>query len=186
MCGICGGWLSGGVSHEALDHSMENMRHRGPDDHGQYFDGPVALGMVRLAVIDLAGGHQPVFNEDRSVVVVFNGEIYNYRELMAELRQSGHVFRSDSDTEVLVHLYEEVGADLCERLRGMFTFAIWDTRRRRLLLARDRFGKKPLYYATDHDGGIIFASELKGLRPLMQAAGTRRTALRRRPRAGAA
>jgi asparagine synthase (glutamine-hydrolysing) len=170
MCGICGGWLPGGVSPEAVGRALDNMRHRGPDDSGRHFDGPAALGMVRLSIIDLDGGHQPVFNEDRSVAVVFNGEIYNYRELMAELKQKGHRFRSASDTEVLVHLYEEVGANMCERLRGMFALAIWDTRQRRLFLARDRFGKKPLYYARTAEGGIVFASELKGLRPLMHAA----------------
>ena len=171
MCGICGGWLPEGIPAEVMDRSLENMRHRGPDDSGRYADGPVALGMVRLSIIDLAGGHQPVFNEDRSIAVVFNGEIYNYRELMAELKQRGHRFQTASDTEVLVHLYEEAGADLCERLRGMFALAILDTRRRRLLLARDRFGKKPLYYARTAEGGIVFASELKSLRPLMRAAG---------------
>jgi asparagine synthase (glutamine-hydrolysing) len=171
MCGICGGWLAGGLPGEAVDRALINMRHRGPDRSGRHCDGPLALGMVRLSIIDLGdGGSQPMFNEDGSIAVVFNGEIYNYRELAAELRQKGHRFRGDSDTEVLVHLYEEMGENLSSRLRGMFAFALWDSRRRRLLLVRDRFGKKPLYYARTPGGGIVFASELKGLRPLMEAA----------------
>lgn len=171
MCGICGAWIPGGVAPEAIDLAMKEMRHRGPDDRGQWADGPVSLGMVRLSIIDLAGGHQPVFNEDGSIAVVFNGEIYNYQELAAELKKKGHQFKTVSDTEVLVHLYEEFGAEMYSRLNGMFAFAIWDSRRHRLSLARDRFGKKPFYYARTRNQGLLFASELKALRPLMRAVG---------------
>jgi asparagine synthase (glutamine-hydrolysing) len=143
------------------------IRHRGPDDQGYRIEGgpglSLALGMRRLSIIDLATGRQPVANEDETVWVVFNGEIYNYRELRASLIRSGHRFRTNSDTEVLVHLYEEEGVDGIQRLRGMFAYAIWDSRDRTLLLVRDRFGKKPLYYAVLPEG-LYFGSELKCLR----------------------
>jgi asparagine synthase (glutamine-hydrolysing) len=139
------------------------MRHRGPDDQGTFVEGGCAIGMRRLSIIDLEGGHQPIANEDGSVVVVFNGEIYNYRELRAHLIAAGHRLITQSDTETLVHLYEDEGIEGLKRLRGMFAFAIWDRRRRRLFLARDRFGKKPLYFAH-LDDGLYFASELKCLR----------------------
>jgi asparagine synthase (glutamine-hydrolysing) len=143
------------------------IRHRGPDDQGYHIEsGPglnMALGMRRLSVIDLATGRQPMSNEDGTVWVVFNGEIYNYRELRASLIRSGHRFRTNSDTEVLVHLYEEEGVDGIQRLRGMFAYAIWDSRDQSLLLVRDRFGKKPLYYAVLPEG-LYFGSELKCLR----------------------
>jgi len=171
MCGIVGAWSAEGLSDEALRTALNCIQHRGPDDSGEFRDGPVALGMRRLAIIDLAGGRQPLGNEDGTVMVVFNGEIYNYRELAEELRRKGHVFKTDSDTEVLAHLYEEEGPMLCERLRGMFAFALWDARCQTLLLARDRFGKKPLYYARTPAGGLVFASELKALRPLAAASG---------------
>jgi len=137
------------------------IRHRGPDDSGYFVADEVALGMRRLSIIDVAGGAQPIGNEDASLQVVFNGEIYNHRALRAEL-QHRHVLRSHSDTEVLVHLYEELGVDLVTRLRGMFAFALWDSRRERLLVARDRLGIKPLYYWPT-DGGVVFASELRSL-----------------------
>ncbi len=136
--------------------------HRGPDDDGLFARGPVALAARRLSIIDLDHGHQPIANEDGSVVVVQNGEIYNYRELKRELEGSGHRFRTDCDTEVLVHLYEQHGDAFAERLRGMFAVAIWDEREGRLLLARDRFGIKPLYYRL-HEGSLSFASELKAM-----------------------
>jgi len=143
------------------------IRHRGPDDQGYHVEsGPglsMALGMRRLSIVDLATGHQPISNEDGTVWVVCNGEIYNYRELRASLILSGHHFRTNSDTEVLVHLYEEEGVNGIERLRGMFAYAIWDSRERILLLVRDRFGKKPLYYAVPPEG-LYFGSELKCLR----------------------
>jgi asparagine synthase (glutamine-hydrolysing) len=140
------------------------MIHRGPDEEGVYLAPGVALGMRRLSIIDLSSGQQPVSNEDGTVWVVFNGEIYNYRELRQRLIARGHKLRTSSDTETIVHLYEDYGAQCVDHLRGMFTFAIWDTRRRQLLVARDRLGIKPLYYA-ELDGGVAFASELK---PMLQ------------------
>ncbi len=141
----------------------DRIRHRGPDDEGLYVDGGCAIGMRRLSIIDLSTGHQPISNEDGSVWIVFNGEIYNYQELRADLMARGHQFRTASDTETLVHLYEQDGTEGLNRLRGMFAFAIWDARRSRLLLARDRFGKKPLYYAV-LPTGIYFGSEISCLR----------------------
>ena len=136
--------------------------HRGPDDWGTFIEGGFGLGMRRLSIIDLAGGHQPIANEDGTVQVVLNGEIYNHEELRRELRARGHQFRTRTDTEVLVHLYEDEGERMLQRLRGMFAFAIWDRRRRRLLLARDHFGQKPLFY-TERGGRLTFASEIKAL-----------------------
>jgi asparagine synthase (glutamine-hydrolysing) len=136
--------------------------HRGPDSDGELLDGPVGLAARRLSIIDLEGGDQPIANEDGTAHVVQNGEIYNFRELRAELEQAGHRFSTRSDTEVLVHLYEEHGEGFAERLRGMFAVAIWDARRRRLVVARDRFGIKPLYY-RDKSGELMFASELRAL-----------------------
>lgn len=138
------------------------LEHRGPDSRGLHIDAGVGLGIQRLRVIDLATGDQPIFNEDGSVAVVLNGEIYNYRELRAQLERSGHRFATQSDTEVIAHLYEEDGADLVQRLHGMFGLAVWDAKRQRLLLARDRVGKKPLYYAHRGDE-LSFASELGAL-----------------------
>lgn len=140
----------------------ERMVHRGPDSEGLLVANGVALGMRRLAIIDLITGEQPVHNEDRSVAAILNGEIYNYRELRHELEQRGHRFRSQSDTEVLPHLYEEYGEEMVERLNGMFALALWDSRRRRLVLARDRFGEKPLYWGV-FDNTLLFASEAKVL-----------------------
>jgi asparagine synthase (glutamine-hydrolysing) len=140
------------------------LDHRGPDDRGYYWDREVALGHCRLAIIDVAGGKQPMANEDGTVLVTFNGEIYNYTELRGELSRAGHRFGTATDTEVLVHLYEEVGEQLPEHLNGMFAFALWDARKRQLLLARDRFGEKPLYYSRSLPGfRFCFASELKAL-----------------------
>jgi len=139
------------------------IRHRGPDDEGIYTEGPCGIGMRRLSIIDLSTGHQPISNEDGSIWVVFNGEIYNYQELREELIGLGHSFATNSDTETLVHLYEEKGQVGLQQLRGMFAYAIWDSRTRKILLVRDRFGKKPLYYA-DTPAGLYFASELKCLR----------------------
>jgi asparagine synthase (glutamine-hydrolysing) len=165
MCGICGvvaAEREGAPDLEAVARMSDRLVHRGPDDDGLFHEGPVALAARRLSIIDLAHGHQPIENEDRSCVVVQNGEIYNYRELKRELEGRGHRFATDCDTEVLVHLYEEHGEEFVERLRGMFAIALWDKRRRRLLLARDRFGIKPLYY-READGGLAFASELKAM-----------------------
>ncbi len=168
MCGICGLLQVGGgapVNAELLTRMRDLIAHRGPDDAGSYVapDGRVGLANRRLSIIDLsAGGHQPLANEDGTVWIAFNGEIYNYRELRPALLARGHVFASQSDTEVIVHLYEEYGADCVQHLRGMFAFAIWDARRQELFLARDRLGEKPLYYAHA-DGSFMFASEIKSL-----------------------
>jgi asparagine synthase (glutamine-hydrolysing) len=170
MCGIAGivrayrdqAHSDGGIDHAAIHRMCEAIVHRGPDDEGIFVKAGVGLGMRRLSIIDLAGGHQPVFNEDKTVWIVFNGEIYNFPELRIELEKSGHRFASHSDTEVIVHLYEEFGADCVDKLRGMFAFALYDERRRKLLLARDRFGKKPLHYALVGDR-LLFGSEIKSI-----------------------
>jgi asparagine synthase (glutamine-hydrolysing) len=165
MCGICGlVSLDGATTPDpaALAAMNETLLHRGPDSDGSMIDGPCGLAMRRLSIIDLAGGDQPIGNEDGRIQVIQNGEIYNYRELMEELRRRGHTFSTHSDTEVLVHLYEERGPSFVEALRGMFAIAIWDSRHGRLLLTRDRFGIKPLYYRVA-GGQLSFASELKAL-----------------------
>jgi asparagine synthase (glutamine-hydrolysing) len=163
MCGICGiVERDGSPDLGAVARMSARLVHRGPDDDGLFHRGQVALAARRLSIIDLEHGRQPIANEDGSVTVVQNGEIYNYRELKRELEASGHRFATDCDTEVLVHLYEEHGDAFVERLRGMFGLAVWDDRERRLLLARDRFGIKPLYYRLA-DGTLSFASELKAL-----------------------
>ena len=165
MCGIVGivhRERDRPVAPETLRRMCAAIRHRGPDDEGLFVDGGVGLGMRRLSIIDLSGGRQPIFNEDGSKVIVFNGEIYNYQELRRELVARGHVFRSNGDTETVLHLYEEMGPDCVTRLRGMFAFAIWDAHAGTLFLARDRFGIKPLYVVTAA-WGLAFASELKAL-----------------------
>src|SRR6058998_4094977 len=147
MCGICGiASTRGTVDPGRLAAMSATLVQRGPDSDGAYVDGPVGLAARRLSIIDLETGDQPIANEDGTVVVVQNGEIYNYDELTRELVRAGHRFRTHGDTEVLVHAYEEWGTAFAERLRGMFAFAIWDARTRRLVLARDRYGIKPLYY----------------------------------------
>ena len=161
MCGIAGYLLESGTPLEPTVRKMcDQIRHRGPDDEGIRTEPYCGLGMRRLSIIDLATGHQPISNEDGTIWVVFNGEIYNFQELRDWLEKKGHRFTTHSDTEVLVHLYEEEGTEGIQRLRGMFTFAIWDRPRQKLTLARDRFGKKPLYYARSN-GAFYFASELK-------------------------
>jgi asparagine synthase (glutamine-hydrolysing) len=165
MCGIAGFIdveRSRDNAEQLIDRMCRVIRHRGPDDQGVWVGDGVALGMRRLSIIDLAGGHQPIFNEDQSILVVLNGEIYNYRELQKELQERGHHFRTNSDTEAIVHAYEEYGDDCVKHLRGMFTLAIWDRNRRRLLAARDRFGKKPLNYYWDGER-LIFGSEIKSI-----------------------
>jgi asparagine synthase (glutamine-hydrolysing) len=147
-----------------LDRMCLVIAHRGPDDQGVFFKGPVALGMRRLSIIDLSGGHQPITGCDGLVTIVFNGEIYNYRDLQRDLIARGHNFKTDSDTEVIVHAYEEYGSDCVQQLRGMFAFAIWNEANRELFIARDRVGKKPLYYMMTREGTFIFGSELKSLR----------------------
>src|SRR5213596_3331249 len=149
MCGICGVVSSnGGAVAERVAAMSATLIHRGPDSFGKFSDGDVALAARRLSIIDLETGDQPISNEDGSMHVVQNGEIYNYRELRRELERAGHRFRTHGDTEVILHLYEQHGDRFAGRLRGMFAAAIWDTRRRQLLLARDRFGIKPLYYSA--------------------------------------
>lgn len=163
MCGIAGKVSGRGAVPEGLIAAMcAAQAHRGPDSRGIHLGDGVGLGIQRLRVIDIETGDQPIYNEDRSVAVVLNGEIYNYRELRAELRARGHNFATDGDTEVIAHLYEEHGERLVEHLNGMFAFALWDERERRLLIGRDRVGKKPLYYC-DRDGELSFASELAAL-----------------------
>jgi asparagine synthase (glutamine-hydrolysing) len=165
MCGICGVVAfdrDRTVEPRIVKAMADSIRHRGPDDEGLYAGGQAVLGHRRLSIIDLATGHQPIANEDETVWIVFNGEIYNFQELRRDLLAKGHRFKTNSDTEVIVHLYEEYGSDCVSRLRGMFAFAIWDKRNRSLFLARDRVGIKPLYY-TIIDGQLLFASEIKAL-----------------------
>ncbi len=165
MCGIAG-FLHLSADQRQAQHLIEAMcqaiRHRGPDAQGTWCDETIALGARRLAIIDRQGGQQPIFNEDGSILVVFNGELYNYRQLREQLERRGHRFCTQSDTEVLVHAYEEHGTACPQHLRGMFAFALWDRSRHRLLLARDRFGKKPLHYFWDGQR-LLFASEIKAL-----------------------
>src|SRR5215468_1321844 len=167
MCGICGiaipKQLNRRVSESRLVAMRDTLTHRGPDDAGLYLDGGVGLGHRRLSIVDVGGGRQPMANEDHGVWIVFNGEIYNHRDLRPGLEERGHRYRTVSDTETIIHLYEESGARAAESLSGMFAFAIWDSARRRLLLARDRMGIKPLYYALTEDGSLYFASEIKAL-----------------------
>src|SRR5580700_3200882 len=164
VCGIAGivGRRGDVIDPADVRQMCQTIVHRGPDDEGIYAHGPAGLGMRRLSIIDLAGGKQPIHNEDRTVWVVFNGEIYNFPELRRELEGQGHEFHTHSDTEVIVHLYEEMGADCVKKLRGMFAIALYDTKQDTLLLARDRLGKKPLHYAL-HQGNLYFASEIKSI-----------------------
>ncbi|NLJ28614.1 MAG: asparagine synthase (glutamine-hydrolyzing) [Deltaproteobacteria bacterium] len=161
MCGIFGK-VTKNLSREELEQASNSLVHRGPDDAGIYISPLIGLGHRRLSIIDLAGGHQPVFNEDGSKCIVFNGEIFNYVGLRDQLISKGHVFSTRSDTETILHAYEEWGETCVERLRGMFAFAIWDEKSKELFLARDRLGIKPLFYA-EHDGAFYFASEMKAI-----------------------
>src|SRR5437763_6359042 len=166
MCGIVGIFdLSGkrNIPRELVARMNESQLHRGPDEGGFHFEPGVGLGHRRLSIIDLSTGQQPLYNEDGSVVIVYNGEIYNYRDLIPELIGLGHTFKTKSDTEVIVHAWEQWGEDCVRRLRGMFAFALWDRNRETLFLARDRLGVKPLYYARLRDGNLIFGSELKSM-----------------------
>ncbi len=167
MCGICGiaipKQLNGRVNESRLVAMRDSLTHRGPDDADILIDGSVGLGHRRLSIVDLGGGGQPMANEDDSVWIAFNGEIYNHRELRPMLEERGHLYRSSSDTETIIHLYEEFGLRGVEKLRGMFAYAIWDGPRRRLVIARDRLGIKPLYYVVKDDGTLYFASEIKAL-----------------------
>src|SRR5277367_3782035 len=164
MCGIAGmvGSERGGVEAATIHRMCQSIVHRGPDEEGIFVKDGAGLGVRRLSIIDLAGGRQPVFNEDKTICVVYNGEIYNFPELRRELESRGHHFYTHADTEVIVHLYEDMGRDCVKKLRGMFAFAIYDCCNRRLLLARDRLGIKPLHYAFA-DGRLLFASEIKSI-----------------------
>jgi asparagine synthase (glutamine-hydrolysing) len=165
MCGIAGvvsASRESNINEGLVRHMCDQIVYRGPDDEGIYVADGAGLGMRRLSIIDLSGGHQPVFNEDRNAWIVFNGEIYNFPELRPELESRGHRFYTKTDTEVIIHLYEEMGADCVKKLRGMFALALYDKTKRKLTLARDRLGKKPLYYAL-HKGNLYFASEVKSI-----------------------
>jgi len=165
MCGIAGvvsATRESNITEALVHHMCEQIVYRGPDDEGLYVADGAGLGMRRLSIIDLSGGHQPVFNEDRSAWIVFNGEIYNFPELRPQLESRGHRFYTNTDTEVIIHSYEEMGADCVKKLRGMFALAIYDKTKRKLTLARDRLGKKPLHYAF-HKGNLYFASEIKSI-----------------------
>ncbi|MFY9554642.1 MAG: asparagine synthase (glutamine-hydrolyzing) [Blastocatellia bacterium] len=167
MCGICGIAVpidsDRSIDESVLIRMRDALKHRGPDEAGVFTDQQVGLGHRRLSIVDLNGGRQPMPNEDLTIWISYNGEIYNHRDLRPGLEQRGHTYRSACDTETIIHLYEEYGARLVEHLRGMFAFAIWDSRRRSLLLARDRLGIKPLYYAMTPDNSIYFASEIKAI-----------------------
>ena len=168
MCGINGIALSsrapeGRVERAALERMRDVIRHRGPDDCGIFVDGAAGLGHRRLSIVDVSGGRQPMPNEDSTLHLVYNGEIYNHADYREGLEARGHTYRTHCDTETILHLYEEKGARCVEDLRGMFAFAIWDSRRRELFIARDRLGVKPLYYVRRDDGSLFFASEIKAL-----------------------
>jgi asparagine synthase (glutamine-hydrolysing) len=165
MCGIAGvvsATRESNITEALVRHMCNQITYRGPDDEGIYVADGAGLGMRRLSIIDLSGGHQPVFNEDRSAWIVYNGEVYNFPELRPELESRGHRFYTKTDTEVIIHLYEEMGADCVTKLRGMFGLAIYDKTKRKLILARDRLGKKPLHYAL-HNGNLYFGSEIKSI-----------------------
>lgn len=165
MCGICGvfdTYQRNRVDKETLQRMCDVLKHRGPDDEGIFVDKNIGLGHRRLSIIDLAGGHQPIYNENHSIWIVFNGEIYNHNELRKNLEQKGHHYYTLSDTESIIHSYEEWGDDCVNELRGMFAFCIWDSKKNKLLMARDRLGVKPLYYMFK-DGRLIFASEIKSI-----------------------
>lgn len=169
MCGICGQFNFGNpapIHHRDLERMAGSIVHRGPDDEGYFISGPLGFGFRRLSIIDLAGGHQPMSDQEESVWVVFNGEIYNFHELRQELESFGHVFRTSSDTEVIIHGYKQWGDEVLNRLNGMFGLAIWDTRERRLVVARDAFGIKLIYYRIDRNR-LYFGSEIRALRAAM-------------------
>src|ERR1700736_6600077 len=165
MCGICGVFSTDQrqrVDSEALRAMNQQIVHRGPDDDGFFVEGNVGLAMRRLSIIDIQTGHQPITNEAESLWIVFNGEIYNHQELRKNLESRGHRYRTKSDTETIIHLYEQWGDDCVKHLRGMFAFAIWDRSKRRLYIARDRLGIKPLYYYYDGKT-LLFGSEIKAI-----------------------
>src|SRR5690349_10473452 len=167
MCGINGIAFSSRsgqlVSRPVLEAMRDVITHRGPDEEGIFIDGNVGLGHRRLSIVDVAAGHQPMTNEDGTLHITYNGEIYNHTDFRAELEAAGHIYQTRCDTETILHLYEEHGERCVERLRGMFAFAIWDQNKRELFIARDRLGVKPLYYALNADGSLYFASEIKAI-----------------------
>src|SRR5258708_6663805 len=167
MCGINGIALSERSQRRLDPRVLERMRdviaHRGPDDRGLYVDDRAGLGHRRLSIVDVAAGHQPMTNEDATLHIVYNGEVYNHGDFRQSLEARGHVYKTQCDTETILHLYEEHGANAVDHLRGMFAFAIWDQRKRELFIARDRLGVKPLYYAYSDDGSLYFGSEIKTL-----------------------
>jgi len=166
MCGICGKYnflhKEAAVDRRELEEMAGAIRHRGPDDEGYFLDGPLGFGFRRLSIIDLEGGHQPMSDQERTTWVVFNGEIYNFKELRAELESHGHVFRTRCDTEVIIHGYKQWGDEVLNRMNGMFGLAVWDVRRRRLMIARDAFGIKLVYYREDK-GSLWFGSEMRAV-----------------------
>jgi asparagine synthase (glutamine-hydrolysing) len=164
MCGIAGYWSADSRAREVLPRMTAALAHRGPDADGFYYDGPVGLGHRRLSIIDIVGSNQPLVSEDGSIVVIFKGEIYNFRELREELMAAGHKFLTKGDGEVIVHAWRARGERMLEWLTGMFAFALWDRTRQQLFVARDHLGVKPLYYAW-HAGTLVFGSELKALLP---------------------
>ena len=166
MCGITGIFdtkAKRSIDQALLARMNDSQHHRGPDQDGLHIEDGVGLGHRRLSIIDLSSGKQPLYNEDETVVVVYNGEIYNFQELAQELQAAGHTFRTRCDTEVIVHAWEQWGTACVERFRGMFAFAVWDRNKNTLFMARDRIGIKPFYYSVLPDGNLIFASELKAL-----------------------
>src|SRR5205814_6626407 len=170
MCGICGQFnfaRNEPVEPATIRRMTGTIVHRGPDDEGYFLSGPLGLGFRRLSIIDLAGGHQPMFDAEKSVCVIFNGEIYNYKELREQLISYGHGFRTHCDTEVIIHGYKQWGTEVLDRLNGMFGLAIWDARKERLIVARDAMGIKLIYYRIDN-GRLTFASEI---RPILAADG---------------
>src|SRR5687767_7398599 len=174
MCGINGIAFSSrsgqNVDPALLERMRDVIRHRGPDDEGIFFSGPIGLGHRRLSIIDVAAGHQPMTNEDGTLHIIYNGEIYNHADFRSSLEAGGHTYRTHCDTETILHLYEEHGESCVNHLRGMFAFAIWDQRKRELFIARDRLGVKPLYYVHTGDGSLYFGSEIK---TLLEAGGVR-------------
>ena len=163
MCGIVG-YINEHIEKETLENMMDQIVHRGPDGSGTYLDESIALGHRRLSIIDIEGGTQPMKNEDENLICIFNGEIYNYQELKKELMNQGHIFKTNSDTEVLLHGYESWGTELPNKLRGMFAFAIWNRKKKELFCARDFFGIKPFYY-YHKKGTFLFGSEIKSFLP---------------------
>ncbi|HOM26753.1 MAG TPA: asparagine synthetase B, partial [bacterium] len=168
MCAICGIVKNKGIVEiEEIKRMANVMNYRGPDEEGYFFENNIGLGHKRLSIIDLKTGKQPIYNEDESLILICNGEIYNFVELRKKLEEKGHIFKTNSDNEVIIHLYEEKKEKCLSNLRGMFAFAIWDRKNKVLFLARDRLGKKPLVYSMKN-GNIYFSSELKGILQLTE------------------